>query len=77
MIPVRDDLITPLEIDSQKDTYESNEIRYLRKNWGDIESKAKKVYNERKNSNSPHFSFLDKACCDFVKLENALHKFKK
>ena len=47
MIPVTDKLITALDINPETDTYESNEIRYLRKNWENIEKKAVNVFNQR------------------------------
>ena len=57
MIPVEEDNITALDINPETDTYESNEIRYLRKNWESIEKKAANVYNQRYDTKSPNFSF--------------------
>ena len=69
MIPVFDDVITPLNIDPTVDTYESNEIRYIRKHWDAIQTKAKKVYDTRYDTNSLDYDFFGKTCCDFKKLE--------
>ena len=75
MIPITEDMITALIIDPKTDTYESNEIRYLRKNWSSIEKKATNVYNQRHDTKSPNFDFLKKTCCDFKKLETALDQY--
>lgn len=56
MIPVNEQIITALEIDSEIDTYESNEIRYLRKNWETIEKKAINVFNQRYDAQSHNFN---------------------
>lgn len=69
MFPVYDDVITPLDIDPTTDTYESNEIRFIRKCWDSIQEKAQKVYNARYNTHSPSYGFYLKMCCDFKKLE--------
>lgn len=69
MIPVFDGVITPLNIDPTVDTYESNEIRYIRKHWDAIQTKAKKVYDTRYDTNSHDYGFFAKTCCDFKKLE--------
>ena len=76
MIPVNEQIITALEIDSETDTYESNEIRYLRKNWETIKKKAEKIFNQRYDIESHNFNFLKKTCCDFKKLEKALDQFE-
>ena len=76
MIPVNEQIITALEIDPETDTYESNEIRYLRKNWETIEEKAKNVFNQRYDTESHNFNFLKKTCCDFKRLETALDKYE-
>ena len=76
MIPVTEQIITALEIDPEKDTYESNEIRYLRKNWETIKKKAEKIFNQRYDIESHNFNFLKKTCCDFKKLEKALDQFE-
>ena len=75
MIPVEEDNITALDINPETDTYESNEIRYLRKNWESIEKKAANVYNQRYDTKSPNFAFLKRTCCDFKKLEIALDRY--
>ncbi|MCD7818319.1 MAG: type III toxin-antitoxin system ToxN/AbiQ family toxin [Lachnospiraceae bacterium] len=75
MIPVTDEIITALSINPETDTYESNEIRYLRKNWESIEEKATNVFHQRYNEKSPNFGFLKKTCCDFKKLETALDQY--
>ena len=66
MFPIKEGVHSLLEIDPTVDTYESNEIRYIRKNSADIIKKANKVNNDRKTKHNP---FLYKACCDFQKLE--------
>lgn len=75
MIPVTEDIITALNIDPEIDTYESNEIRYLRKNWENIEKKATNVYNQRYDTESFNFDFLKRTCCDFKRLESALERY--
>lgn len=77
MIPVTEEIITALEINPETDTYESNEIRYLRKNWESIEEKAANVFRQRYDTESHNFSFLKKTCCDFKKLEMALEQYGK
>ncbi len=77
MVPVQDDMISPLSIDPMVDTFESNEIRYLRKNWKTVEEKAFNVFEQRYDSSSHNFGFLQKTCCDFKKLENALEHYSK
>lgn len=71
MVPVFDRVITPLSIDPTVDTYESNEIRFIRKTWDKIQDKAQTVYEARYNQDSDHYTFLCKTCCDFQKLEKA------
>ena len=72
MFPVIDGVYTALNIDPKKDTYESNEIRYIRKNKDKIIKKAEKVYTLRTvNPNQ----FLLKSCCDFKKLEENYKSF--
>lgn len=77
MIPVNEQLITALNIDPETDTYESNEIRYLRKNWETVKKKAAKVYDQCYDEESHNFNFLQRTCCDFKKLEMALENFEK
>lgn len=73
MFPVQDDLCTALEIDPIKDTYESNEVRYIRKHQDEIISKARKLYTARTTTEN---AFLEKTCCDFKRLENNYMKYK-
>ena len=72
MFPVIEGVYTPLEIDPEKDTYESREIRFIRKNQENIIRKAHKVYNKR--TINPDF-FMKKTCCDFGKLEEEYLNF--
>lgn len=65
-----------MEIDPETDTYESNEIRYLRKNWETIKKKAENIFKQRYDIESHNFNFLKNTCCDFKKLENALDQFE-
>ena len=76
MLPVFEDVITPLNIDPTVDTYESNEIRYIRKHWDAIQTKAKKVYDTRYDTNSRDYDFFVKTCCDFKKLEDECAKLQ-
>jgi len=73
MIPVKVGLYSSMEIDSQKDTYEANEIRYIRKHKDQIIHKAQKVHDDRILK---HNAFLYKTCCDFVKLEEACTNYQ-
>ena len=77
MIPITDEVLTKAIIDPKYDTYELNEIRYIRKNWDVIKNKAKKVYDLRNNNASNHYSFLLKTCCDFKKLEKAMDDYNE
>ena len=72
MFPVKEGVYNALEIDAEIDTYESNEIRFIRKNKDKIIRKAQKVYTERVTK---HNAFLNKSCCDFKKLEDNYQKF--
>ncbi len=74
MFPVKEGTYTALEINAEIDTYESNEIRYIRKNSKNIIDKAKKVHADRTTKHNP---FLFKACCDFKKLEENYMNYKK
>jgi hypothetical protein len=71
MLPVYDEVISPVNIDPKINTYELNEIRFLRKSWDNIQKKAVNVYKDRNNKNSPNYGFLLKVCCDYRKLEEA------
>lgn len=75
MIPITENLITAVDINPRTDTYESNEIRYLRKNWKDIKIKASNVYKKRYDDSSKDFKFYEQTCCDFKKLEVALEGY--
>ena len=66
MFPVKEGTYKLLDVDAKEDTYESNEIRYIRKHKTEIIKKAKTVYNSRIGG---HNSFLMNTCCDFRKLE--------
>ena len=72
MFPVQNGVYTALEIDAEADTYESNEIRYIRKNKDAIIKKAQSVYDSRTNKCT---QFLAKTCCDFKKLETYYQQF--
>ena len=77
MIPVYDDVITPVAIDATIDTYESNEVRFIRKNWEMIQEKALKVYTARYNPESHNYDFFAKTCCEFKKLEIECANYQK
>ena len=77
MIPVFDDVITPANIDATVDTYESNEIRFIRKTWDSIQEKALKVYNTRYDTQSHNYGFFVKTCCDFKNLETACKEYQE
>ena len=53
-------------------TFESNEIRFIRKHKNDIISKARKVYEDRIKQED---SFLNRICCDFKLLEKYHQKY--
>ena len=72
MFPVKEGVYSALEIDAEVDTYESNEIRFIRKNRDKIIKKAQKVYTDR---TTKHDTFLFKTCCDFKKLEENYQKY--
>ncbi len=69
MIPVKEEYCEVLDIDPHTDTYELNEIRFIRKNQEQIINKAKKVYNDRLSETD---SFAVSICCDFSALERAM-----
>lgn len=71
MIPIIDGVYHKIEIDSKVDTYLSNEIRFIRKEWDTIKEKANTVYTERYKQQSANYHFLNRACCDYKKLEQA------
>ena len=72
MIPVYDEVYTVLDIDAEKDTYEANEIRFIRKNKDKIVHKAQKVHDDRLTK---HDKFLYRTCCDFLKLEEKCKEY--
>ena len=72
MIPVTDKNYKLMEIDAESDTYEANEIRFIRKNKDRIIAKAVKVHNDRILK---HDAFLRRTCCDFEKLEQVYQSF--
>ena len=69
MIPVPKQLAQRIEIDPIKDTYLTNEYRYIRKHWVDITNKSLMIYLERYNEKSRNNKFLQSICCDFKMLE--------
>lgn len=71
MFPVPDKEITIIEIDSKTDTYLSNEVRYIRKHWVEINTKAIDVFRKRCDHTTPNYDFFEKTCCDFRALERA------
>ena len=74
MFPVKDGVYTPLNINAEVDTYESNEIRFIRKNSEKIINKAQRVYTDRTTRQN---TFLYKSCCDFKKLEMHYLNYEK
>ena len=77
MIPIFEEAITPISIDATVDTYESNEIRFIRKTWEVIQEKALKVYNRRYDTESRNYEFFVRTCCDFKKLEEECKKYQE
>lgn len=74
MIPVLDTVYEKEELDAAVDTYEANEVRFIRKNKEKIIQKAKKVHDDRVATTD---AFLNKTCCDFEKLEKLYTSFNK
>ena len=72
MIPVLPLSYKILNINASEDTYEANEIRFLRKNKYKIIQKAQKVHDDR--IKKPDI-FLLKQCCDFSLLESQYLNF--
>ena len=72
MIPVKDDVCSKLEINTASDTYQLNEIRFIRKNRNKIISKAQKVHNQRIQGKD---QFLRWVCCDYKLLEEHYQEF--
>lgn len=74
MFPVKEGVFTLLEVEAESDTYEANEIRYIRKNRDKIIEKAKKVHDDRIGGKD---AFLNRICCDFEKLEGRFEAYKE
>ena len=74
MIPVLDNVVSLKSIDSSADTYEANEIRYIRKNAEEIIKKANMVYQKRINN---YNEFFLNSCCDFKKLEDKMNAYQR
>ena len=74
MVPVTKDVYRYVLLDATKDTYEANEIRFIRKHSDNIIKKAQKVHDERISNKD---KFLNKTCCDFKKLEENYLKLIK
>jgi len=72
MFPVMEKVLTPVIIDAEKDTYEANEARYIRKHKDEIIEKARKLHDKR--ILSPN-DFLKRTCCDFKMLEENYQNF--
>ena len=72
MIPVKASVYSLMSIDATVDTYEANEVRFIRKHKEKIIQKAQKVHDDRINKYNP---FLYKTCCDFAKLEVACDNY--
>ena len=72
MIPVKEEFCKCVPINAEVDTYEANEIRFIRKNKDNIIHKARKVHDDRMTK---HDKFLEKTCCDFSYLEENYEKF--
>ena len=66
-----------VEIDPIKDTYLSNEYRYIRKHWVEITNKSLMIYIERYNEKSRKNAFLTSICCDFKMLEEKCDEWIK
>ena len=72
MFPVVEGTYTLMDIDATTNTFESNEIRYIRKHADEIILKAQKVYARRIEGRN---QFLVKTCCDFKKLESKSEEY--
>ncbi len=72
MIPVKSGVYSFIEVDATQNTYEANEIRFIRKHKEQIVHKAQKVHDDRILK---HNSFLYKTCCDFIRLEEACQSY--
>lgn len=74
MIPVADGTYTMKDINADVDTYESNEIRYIRKHKERIIAKAQKVHDKRIENKD---WFLRRICCNFELLESRYTEYNK
>ena len=72
MIPIKNDCYEIIDVDATVDTYEANEIRFIRTKKEKIIEQAKKVHDKRILNNNV---FLNKTCCDFQKLEISYQNF--
>ena len=77
MFPVPDDLIEPIAIEPRSTSFIANEERYIRKHWIEINEKSMYIYLDRYNPSSRNYSFFDKVCCDFKRLEQACDDYKE
>lgn len=71
MIPVKDGVCTKLKINAD-DTYQLNEIRFIRKNRDKIINKARVVHDKRIQDKD---KFVKLVCCDFKLLEEHYQEF--
>ena len=76
MIPVLDEYVTDIIINSRTDTYLRNEERFIRKNWVKINKKAMTIYLNRYNESHRDYEFLKKICCDFKSLEEIIKTYR-
>lgn len=72
MIPIKEEWCNKLNINAEEDTYEANEIRFIRKNRERIIAKAQKIHDKRIEGND---RFLNYICCDFELLEDNYTKY--
>jgi len=72
MIPVKDNVCSKLSINTASDTYQLNEIRFIRKNRDKIIAKAQKVHDQRIQGRD---RFLRMVCCDYKLLEEHYQEF--
>lgn len=72
MIPVNEEIITALEIDPKVDTYESNEIRYLRKKLGEYRGKSDKCFQSEIWYKISQFCFFEKDMLWFQEIRNSI-----
>ena len=72
MFPVKEGADSIISIDPEQDTYESNEIRFIRKNMTKIIEKTIKLHEKVMKQNN---NFLRVTCCNFKKLEEHYQEF--